>query len=71
MISDRTLEEATKVPVLGDIPLLGNLFRRVERETRKTDMVILLTPTITTVQSAAEYARQRLENQTNLRKSLD
>ena len=70
-ISDRTLEAATKVPILGDIPLIGNIFRSVELETRKTDMVILLTPTITTVQSAADYARQRLENQADLRESLD
>ena len=71
LISDRTLESATKVPVLGDIPLIGKLFRSVELETRKTDMVILLTPTITTVQSAADYARQRLENQASLRETLD
>ena len=32
LISSRTIEQVNKVPVLGDIPLLGNLFRRVTRE---------------------------------------
>ena len=71
LISDRTLESVTKVPILGDIPSVGGLFRGVERETRKSDMVILLTPTITTVQSAADYAQQRLEDQENLRETID
>ena len=71
LISDRTLENATKVPILGDLPLVGGIFRGVERETRKSDMVILLTPTITTIRTAADYARERLDDQENLRETLD
>ena len=67
LISDRTLEQVSKVPILGDIPMLGNLFKRVTRENRKTDMVILLTPTIMTIRTAADYARQRIEQQERLK----
>ena len=67
LISSRTLEQVNKVPILGDIPVLGNLFKRITRETRKTDMVILLTPTIMTIRTAAEYARQRIEQQEQLK----
>ncbi len=69
LISDRTLEAETRVPVLGSLPLIGNLFRKVSRENRKTDLVILLTPRILTVRSAADYARQRIEAQEKLKNS--
>jgi len=71
LISGRTLEAETRAPVLGSLPLIGNLFRKVSRENRKTDMVILLTPRILTVRSAAEYARQRIEVQEKLRNSTN
>ena len=67
LISDRTLEAETRVPVLGSLPLIGNLFKRVNRESRKTDMVILLTPTIVTMRTVADYARQRIEAQEKLK----
>ena len=67
LISDRTLEQVSKVPILGDIPLIGGLFKRVTRENRKTDMVILLTPKVMTVSTAADYARQRMEAQEQLK----
>ena len=67
LISNRTIEQVNKVPILGDIPLLGNLFKRVTRENEKTDMLILLTPTIMTVRTAADYARQRMEQQEQLK----
>jgi hypothetical protein len=36
----------TKIPILGDIPLLGMLFRNTSDETNRTELVILLTPHI-------------------------
>jgi type IV pilus assembly protein PilQ len=38
--------DVTKVPVLGDIPLLGYLFKRTGRSTEKTELLIFLTPRI-------------------------
>jgi MSHA type pilus biogenesis protein MshL len=46
MMQDSTNTDVTKVPVLGDVPVVGNLFKRTERTRRKTDLVILLTPTV-------------------------
>jgi general secretion pathway protein D len=34
----------TKIPILGDIPLLGNLFKRTQRDHSKTELIIFLTP---------------------------
>ena len=39
-------EEQSSVPVLGDIPLLGALFRHTREVKRKSELVILLKPTI-------------------------
>jgi type IV pilus assembly protein PilQ len=42
--SDRTT--VSKVPILGDIPLLGLLFRSTERQNERREVVVLLTPQI-------------------------
>jgi type IV pilus assembly protein PilQ len=37
-----------KVPLLGDVPLFGYLFKSTARETSKTELLIFLTPKIVT-----------------------
>ena len=34
----------TKIPILGDIPLLGYFFKRTQRDHSKTELIIFLTP---------------------------
>lgn len=36
----------TKTPVLGDIPYLGRMFKRTERSSRRTELLIFITPKI-------------------------
>jgi type II secretory pathway component GspD/PulD (secretin) len=36
----------TKIPYLGDIPLIGNLFKRRQRSDLQTELIIFLTPHI-------------------------
>ncbi|MCJ7750853.1 MAG: type II and III secretion system protein, partial [Armatimonadetes bacterium] len=36
----------TKVPILGDIPLLGALFRSSATSVNRTDLVIFVTPRV-------------------------
>ncbi|NVJ67546.1 MAG: type IV pilus secretin PilQ, partial [Gammaproteobacteria bacterium] len=42
----RTTLNETKVPLLGDIPLLGWLFRNTSRENAKQELLIFVTPKI-------------------------
>jgi type IV pilus assembly protein PilQ len=42
-----------KVPLLGDIPYLGYLFQNRVRSTRKTELLVFITPKIVTDRSAA------------------
>lgn len=46
LIRQRQNENRQKVPVLGDIPLLGALFRRDVKENTKTELVLLITPRV-------------------------
>jgi Flp pilus assembly secretin CpaC len=46
LISDATFKSYTKVPLLGDIPLLGWAFRHESKERSKANLIIFLTPTI-------------------------
>jgi len=43
---DEKTKTVAKVPFLGDIPFLGALFRNTSDETKRTELVILLTPHI-------------------------
>ena len=37
-------ENETRVPVLGDLPVLGNLFKSKSRTTNKQEMLVFITP---------------------------
>ncbi|QWD87095.1 type II and III secretion system protein [Polynucleobacter paludilacus] len=39
-------EDEVKIPVLGDIPLLGHLFRHKSKLQDKTELLVFLTPTV-------------------------
>ncbi|MHC4352856.1 MAG: type II secretion system protein GspD, partial [Planctomycetota bacterium] len=43
---NRDMEVKEKVPILGDIPLLGRLFRSDRKERQETELVLFLQPTI-------------------------
>ncbi len=46
LLSDQTRAFATRVPGLGDVPILGSLFRSVEYRRSLTELVIFVTPDI-------------------------
>ena len=48
LIKDEKIESIKKIPVLGDLPLVGFAFRNQDKLIRKTELVIFLTPRIIT-----------------------
>jgi len=61
MITDSRSETTVKVPLLGDIPLLGTLFRDRDSRRGKQELVLLITPhVLTTPEEAESVSRQRL-----------
>lgn len=46
LIKEDKFETFKKVPILGDIPLLGRLFQYKSKQSEKTDLIIFITPRI-------------------------
>ncbi len=46
LIRENTSIKETKVPLLGDIPILGIPFKKTEESSEKKELIIILTPTI-------------------------
>jgi len=64
LMQDKKTESVIGVPVLKDLPYLGRLFTHVTRETKKTELVILLTPRILTEENMQAFStteRERIE----------
>ena len=46
LMSSRTTDNTSKVPVLGSIPFLGELFTNRQEEVKKTELIILIKPVV-------------------------
>ena len=46
LLDDRTTIQLSKVPGIGDIPILGQLFRSRSTNRSNTELLVLVTPTI-------------------------
>jgi general secretion pathway protein D len=55
LISNKALFSNSKVPVLGDIPMVGNLFKYKHKEQEKTNLFIFITPYV--ISSPEELAK--------------
>lgn len=58
MITKNDTSIERKVPVLGDIPVLGNAFRYDFKQTSRTELLIFLTPRVITNDDDAEMLKQ-------------
>ncbi|HEC19493.1 MAG TPA: pilus (MSHA type) biogenesis protein MshL [Gammaproteobacteria bacterium] len=46
LMQNQTKDSTSSVPLLGDLPLIGGLFRHKQQATRKSELVILLRPIV-------------------------
>ena len=65
IMQDRTIDGVRKVPILGDLPILGHLFRETTHKKTKTNLLLFLTPYIIRDQSdfRAIFERKMKERQ--------
>ena len=61
LLEDVTRESVSKTPILGDIPILGSLFKRKDRSSRKSDLVVMITPTVLNGDRVRELMRDQLQ----------
>ena len=66
LIQNNINDTVTKVPLLGDIPLLGNLFKQKHKSNDRTELIMLITPYIVSDEDDArqitDVARSRFES---------
>lgn len=48
LMKDEKIETVSKIPLFGDLPLVGFAFRNTDKRVKKTELVIFLTPKIIT-----------------------
>ena len=63
LISENRGYTVNKVPILGDIPILGNLFKTTTESKRKSELIVILTPTIINNPEEAAYITKELKTQ--------
>lgn len=66
LMQDSKIESVRKVPLLGDVPLLGMAFRRKQKDDSKTELLIFLTPQIVERSDQLEAMTKLEKNQTEL-----
>ncbi len=66
LIRQDQVKQEYKVPVLGDIPLLGALFRYTSDRTVRNNLLIFVTPTLITDMKQAAALRRTMEERTQV-----
>lgn len=62
LVNTDRIVSTTKVPLLGDIPLLGRLFRSDQTEDTRTELLVLITPYVMMTPEEARAESARLHN---------
>ncbi len=62
LIDERALESESKVPLLGDIPVLGHLFKSTSTQVDKRNLMVFIKPTIIRDGMTADGITQRKYN---------
>ncbi len=77
LMENNKVSSESKIPILGDIPLIGNLFKRQIKNYTKTELIIFLTPHIVNAPeqlaalSAGERANSKLMPKAFTEEELD
>jgi general secretion pathway protein D len=66
IIEDNKTETIHKVPILGSVPFIGKLFRREEKKTEKTELMVFITPHIVHDPEEADAVTQEQQSQLTL-----
>ena len=70
LIQDQETDSVSGIPILSDLPLIGNLFKVTEKATKRTELLVLITPRVVRNQAEArrvtDELRRRLSTVTPL-----
>ena len=71
LIRQDRMKSENKIPLLGDIPLIGFLFRSRSENTQRTNLLIFVTPHIVSEMARAQELQMALEAKTGLSASTN
>ena len=63
LVQSDTKRSRTKVPILGDIPILGTLFRSDDHSKSRTELLVLITPYVLMTPEEAMHETRRLHHE--------
>jgi len=63
MIRNQVTSMVNRVPLLGDLPLFGSLFRSTNNDHEKTELLVFLTPTIVKDPAEAKRLKEQTERE--------
>jgi general secretion pathway protein D len=63
LIRDDTVKTVKKVPLLGDLPLLGALFQAQSKHTQKTNLMLFITPQVMSTQEDLQEMTDQKQQQ--------
>lgn len=66
LLQTRDEDRETRVPILGEIPGIGSIFRTTRRNQTKTELLLILTPRVIVGQSAEDVERLRTLSQEHI-----
>lgn len=61
LMQDKRIDSDGKVPILGDLPGIGRLFRSTNQEARKTELVVLLSATVMVGKKVDEITSREIQ----------
>ncbi len=61
LMQEEKIDIERKVPFLGDLPVIGRLFRETEQESKKSELVVLLSSTVMVGKKVDEVSARELE----------
>ena len=70
VIQDNTREVVKKWPLLGDVPLIGQLFRNTKNDREKRELVIIVTPRILNDNEGGDYGYAYQPSTTDAKKLI-
>ena len=71
IIRKKQKQVENKVPILGDIPLLGRLFKSTETEVQDTEIIFLITPHIIDIKNPDDLEKLKQKNEDWLKNGME
>lgn len=64
IIGDTKSNNVSKIPILGDIPIIGNLFRSTSKQDTRTELMVFLTPKV--IRNADDMRKLRQQHEQDM-----